>query len=229
MEGEWKYSRRELSPPDITEAQAMALSKEALVAHTMGLQEDRRKVREERDHLASTDRKLESMVTAEIIKEEIAERITEGKAFGLFYIDLDNFKGFNDTYFHLAGDELLELLETLFNRAKDEVNSPVTLGRMGGDEFLVLMADIEQGGRRSNPMVQMDNIYAMLREIEVRLLEAEPRARALGMGFSIGCAMYDPRHPVDAKTLILQSEEAMYEEKKDRQDQLKAAGLYHRR
>jgi GGDEF domain-containing protein len=87
---------------------------------------------------------------------------------------------------------------------------------MGGDEFLVLVIRFSDGGQRSSDILrQMDNVYELLRHIERRLLEADPRAGEVGVGFAIGGAVYDPSRPVDAETLIKQSEEAMYEEKPD--------------
>lgn len=229
MEHEREHSR-ELSPPDITFEQAMQLSKRALSARLLEVQVDRRRLLEE----GETDQKLRSMLTARVITERVEQRIGRGEAFGLFYVDLDNFKHYNDTYLHIEGDYLLDLLEVIFNetfrRENDEVASPFTLGRMGGDEFLLLMADIGPGGRRSSDLMeQMGNVLAMLRDAEARLLEAEPRAREVGVGFSIGYAVYDPADPVDAKTLIKRSEEVMYAEKKERQAQLKERGLYTER
>ena len=58
---------------------------------------------------------------------------------GVVYIDLDNFKSVNDTMGHAAGDEVLVLVVdrlTAANRADDEI------GRLGGDEFLMLLRGI---------------------------------------------------------------------------------------
>lgn len=54
----------------------------------------------------------------------------------LLYVDLDQFKVVNDTCGHVAGDELLCQLTTLF---KDALSSNMTLARLGGDEFGVLV------------------------------------------------------------------------------------------
>jgi diguanylate cyclase (GGDEF)-like protein/PAS domain S-box-containing protein len=56
----------------------------------------------------------------------------------LLYVDLDQFKVVNDTCGHVAGDELLCQITTLFS---DQLESNMTLARLGGDEFGVLVED----------------------------------------------------------------------------------------
>jgi diguanylate cyclase (GGDEF)-like protein len=208
----------------------MQMSHAALVAHTLRVQADRRRV-------ATTDQKLETMLIADVILRQIEHRIEQGKAFALFYIDLNNFKRFNDTHDHIEGDGLLRLLEGVFNETFHRSNDTFQLARMGGDEFLLLMADLEGGGRRSSdPDQQMENISqlveavrARLLEMEAQLLEAEPRAYAAGVGFSIGQAIYDPANPVDAIELVKQSEASMYKDKARNHEILRKRGLYTER
>jgi diguanylate cyclase len=64
----------------------------------------------------------------------------------LFFIDLDNFKGVNDTYGHAQGDQLLALVaDRLRTVASREGGAPV-VGRLAGDEFTLLFAGIESAG-----------------------------------------------------------------------------------
>ncbi|WP_117233834.1 diguanylate cyclase [Vibrio maerlii] len=60
----------------------------------------------------------------------------ENSFLGLLLVDIDHFKQFNDTYGHVAGDDLLTRLSKLF---KAHFNSRASLIRYGGDEFLVLI------------------------------------------------------------------------------------------
>jgi diguanylate cyclase (GGDEF)-like protein len=76
---------------------------------------------------------------SEILDRELVERRrSDGSA--LLFIDLDGFKMINDTWGHSAGDELLVLAA---DRICSSVREGDVVARMGGDEFVVICADIE--------------------------------------------------------------------------------------
>jgi diguanylate cyclase (GGDEF)-like protein len=94
---------------------------------------------DEMEHLASQDA-LTGLSNRRKVEREIEVRIRSGQTFSVISLDLNGFKQLNDTYGHLAGDDLLTQfaveLRTVF-RSYDVV------GRMGGDEFIALLdADI---------------------------------------------------------------------------------------
>ncbi len=70
------------------------------------------------------------------VREALALSISEGMSHALIFIDLDRFKLVNDSYGHQAGDRLLMLVAEVLQHALREEDC---LGRMGGDEFAVLM------------------------------------------------------------------------------------------
>ena len=73
------------------------------------------------------------------LENELARAARYDRDIALFYIDLDRFKLINDTYGHETGDEvLLGVAETLGLTTRDTD----TVGRLGGDEFLVIAPDI---------------------------------------------------------------------------------------
>jgi diguanylate cyclase (GGDEF)-like protein/PAS domain S-box-containing protein len=119
-----------------------------------------------------------------------------GDHMGVLFCDADHFKAVNDTWGHLVGDVVLL---TLAERMIDCVRPEDTVGRMGGDEFLVLLpgvpsldeviATAEKIGRRvSEPMLLRDNI--------------------IRVSMSIGAILADPDQPID--NLIARADQAMY-------------------
>ena len=73
------------------------------------------------------------------IEEELADRVVKAQPFAVLYLDLDNFKAFNDAYGFLRGDEVITLLATAARRAVMEAGEPAPfLGHIGGDDFVVV-------------------------------------------------------------------------------------------
>jgi len=73
------------------------------------------------------------------VEEEIADRVAADDPFGVCYVDLDNFKAFNDRYGFLRGDEVITLLATAMRRAVGEMGEPPPfIGHIGGDDFVAV-------------------------------------------------------------------------------------------
>ena len=71
------------------------------------------------------------------VQEEVAKRAAAEEAFGLMYIDLDNFKAFNDHYGFLRGDEAIKLLAKCAGEAVQRHGGDNGfLGHVGGDDFV---------------------------------------------------------------------------------------------
>jgi diguanylate cyclase (GGDEF)-like protein len=73
------------------------------------------------------------------VQEEVSRRVVKGDPFALAYIDLDNFKAFNDHYGFLRGDEAIKLLAKCIGDALDSVARDNFLGHVGGDDFVVIV------------------------------------------------------------------------------------------
>ena len=120
---------------------------------------------------------------------------------GVLYIDLDRFKNVNDSLGHPVGDELLgALARRLHERVRDED----TLGRLGGDEFLLILENL----RRS------DDAARVAREL-LELLDKPfelPSGHQVYMGASIGISMY-PDNGQTGTELIQHADVAVYQAK----------------
>ncbi|ENY73021.1 GGDEF/EAL domain-containing protein [Aeromonas diversa CDC 2478-85] len=119
---------------------------------------------------------------------------------GLLFIDLDGFKLINDTLGHSAGDQLLRLLA---DRLRSAIRSNDLLTRQGGDEFLILVPQVQQ------PQELLTLAEKVLQTIRPPIpLSPEP----VSISASIGIALF----PDDASTpeaLLQAADSAMYEAK----------------
>jgi diguanylate cyclase (GGDEF)-like protein len=77
------------------------------------------------------------------LAREVARALRSGSQLALLALDLDHFKMINDTYGHLAGDEVLRAAGTLLNRA---ARGGDVVARTGGEEFAVLLPDTDAAG-----------------------------------------------------------------------------------
>jgi diguanylate cyclase (GGDEF)-like protein/PAS domain S-box-containing protein len=132
----------------------------------------------------------------------LARARRSGSSVALLYVDLDDFKAVNDSLGHAAGDELLRRIAV---RLKAVVRSTDLLARQGGDEFLILLTDLDKDPRLG--------AEAVAKQVETALLEPFHLADAeFEVGASIGISMY-PDDAADADTLLRHADAAMYEVK----------------
>ena len=129
----------------------------------------------------------------------LAER-PEGERAGLLVLDLDNFKMVNDTYGHLYGDAFLARVGTSLRRL---FRPSDVIGRIGGDEFLILMKAIP-----SETMLRerCEQLLVTFREL------FEDMAPNLDVSFSVGAAVV-PDHGTNYNDLFKHADEALYRTK----------------
>lgn len=87
----------------------------------------------------------------------------------LLIIDMDNFKGINDTHGHAAGDACLKLVGQVL---RHDIRDMDTAARLGGDEFVILMADTSADamlGRIQSLIWKLNNLSIIWNEAEVRI------------------------------------------------------------
>ena len=122
------------------------------------------------------------------------------KEFALMFIDLDKFKEINDTLGHDVGD--IVLIEIAL-RLKNTLREVDTVARLAGDEFLVIIEDIES--RESIQLVAQKLLEALGVAIVVDKINLYVTA-------SIGISIY-PDHTEDPKVLVKHADQAMYKAK----------------
>ncbi|MCF0124993.1 MAG: diguanylate cyclase [Clostridia bacterium] len=78
------------------------------------------------------------------IHAELKKRISRDEPFSVLYLDLDNFKAYNDVYGFLKGDEIIELTaETIINILQNEKLENTFVGHIGGDDFVAIIPGTE--------------------------------------------------------------------------------------
>ena len=78
------------------------------------------------------------------IHAELKKRLFNKEDFGVLYLDLDNFKAYNDVYGFLKGDEIIEFTaETILNCIHNSEFSDTFVGHIGGDDFVAIIPGIE--------------------------------------------------------------------------------------
>jgi len=122
------------------------------------------------------------------------------KQVGLLFIDLDNFKQINDTFGHARGDQLLA---TLSRRLADCVRETDTVSRYGGDEFVIVLSEIEQP----------EDAHQVTRKLREAVSgEQLIDDQAWPLSVSVGVSIY-PDDGGDIDMLLKKADRAMYKDK----------------
>lgn len=136
------------------------------------------------------------------VKHAMESARRNGNKIALIYIDLDHFKTINDTLGHDIGDQLLEYVAY---RIKGCVRESDTVARMGGDEFTILLEQLEQ----------RDDVMRVAECALSKLCEPFKIGKhTVKIGASIGISCY-PRDSVELEDLIKLADTAMYHAKSE--------------
>ncbi|WIT14071.1 EAL domain-containing protein [Paucibacter sediminis] len=131
------------------------------------------------------------------LRERLLTARRDAQKLALLFIDLDNFKRVNDSLGHLEGDQVLR---TVADRIGACLRATDTVGRFGGDEFVVLLDEVS--GREDVHVV----LIALLSVVEVPV---RADGRDLSVTPSIGVAMF-PEHGDSPEELLQHADTAMY-------------------
>jgi diguanylate cyclase (GGDEF)-like protein/PAS domain S-box-containing protein len=140
----------------------------------------------------------------EHVTKAVARARRSSGGLALHYIDLNRFKPINDQYGHEAGDEVLcEVVRRLNKVVRDHD----VVARMGGDEFIVLQADIASESAAATVASRLQAAFAQ----PIRLTKGDD----VSVGASIGTAIF-PSDGTTWEELVKNADAAMYAEKANR-------------
>lgn len=149
---------------------------------------------------------LTELYNRETIENQIDNEISLSEMrkseMAVLFIDVDDFKRYNDNYSHATGDQVLKFLAKTI---KTEVEGIGFGGRYGGDEFIVLLRDAET----NDPALFAQRIIAKLNEG----FDADIGER-LTVSVSIGIALIKDNYNTRVEYLIGKADDAMYSVKK---------------
>jgi diguanylate cyclase len=131
----------------------------------------------------------------------IANAKRHGNRVAVLFLDLDAFKQINDSFGHESGDRALQLVASCLSSLVRETD---TVSRHGGDEFLVLLAEVTTVADAQTVAAKVNEALASYSQIDSQQLRLQA---------SIGIAVY-PEDGEDARTLIAFADAAMYQGKK---------------
>jgi diguanylate cyclase (GGDEF)-like protein/hemerythrin-like metal-binding protein/PAS domain S-box-containing protein len=134
---------------------------------------------------------------------ELARTLRFGRPLSLLMLDIDRFKAINDTHGHRAGDAALQTLAAHCHDALREID---IIGRIGGEEFAIILPETDGAGA---------NLLAeRLRESIARQTLATEKGATLGMTVSIGIATLAGGEAARLDDLLSQADTALYEAKR---------------
>jgi len=180
---------------------------------TTDLQESYEKIEEQNVALEKTYRKLELTAQKDgltdiwnrrhfdqVLHREWSRAVRHNHPLSLLFMDIDDFKAFNDQFGHQAGDDcLVRVADVLKAKVKRSVD---LVARYGGEEFVALLTDTDEDGTSQ--------------VAEAIRLGVE----ALGVTVSIGVTVMVPSADRSAEEMIRRSDQAMYRAKKNGKNQV---------
>ncbi|WP_339899119.1 diguanylate cyclase [uncultured Gilvimarinus sp.] len=164
---------------------------------------ERKQMEDRLSHMAGHDQ-LTNLPNRVLLQDRLLTALATAKreqtCLSLLFIDMDGFKPVNDTYGHSVGDKLLQHIA---QRLSASVRVSDTVGRLGGDEFLVLLNGIPEAADVLKVAEKIRNELNRAYTIDDLNLTLAP---------SIGIAHF-PEHGINEQQLIQRADRAMYRAK----------------
>ena len=135
------------------------------------------------------------------LRNELSRQVREQRSFGVILVDIDHFKNVNDTYGHLCGDEVLQAVT---RRMKECIRPYDTVGRYGGEEFLIIASNTDAVGT----LALAERIRGVVESKPVVAQAGEVRVTA-----SLGVAVSTDARSTDPQILLRLADKALYRAK----------------
>jgi len=181
-------------------------NKHGEIKYFVGLFSDitQNKRQQEKLHLMAHYDVLTQLPNRALFADRFSQAIAHSKRQELLlavcFLDLDNFKPVNDTYGHEVGDQLL--IEVA-RRIQANIREEDTVSRQGGDEFAILLGDINSVSHCQNMLKRLHDSLA-----QPYLIGDD----SINIGASSGVTLY-PLDDADIDTLIRHADQSMYQSK----------------
>ncbi len=150
----------------------------------------------------------------ERLSKELLKAKQDGYRVGLFILDIDFFKKYNDTNGHPMGDKLLRSIARILKKTAEAVNG--IPARYGGEEFVVLLP----GRNKFETMAYGDQVRKIIEKTRFPYEEKQPGGK---LTISGGVAVF-PDDAQDEKTLIEKADKALYRAKESGKNRVLASG-----
>jgi diguanylate cyclase (GGDEF)-like protein len=124
-----------------------------------------------------------------------------GRALAIAVFDIDNFKHYNDTFGHVAGDDILKAFAEVLNHENRAMN---LVARFGGDEFVSVLTD-----------TKLDGVRGYVERVKARAAIHETLQK-FGIQISAGVAEFDPDEMATVNDLLRSADADMYRDKASR-------------
>ena len=192
---------------DLSQASQLLEANENLIVSALGAQTEAETANGALDEASRTGRldPLTSLPNRTVLMDRFESAISLAKRHGnrvaLLFLDLDGFKRINDSFGHAAGDRALQRVADCLSSL---VRATDTVSRHGGDEFLILLAEVASASEAAHVASKVNASLATQNRADGRLTNLKA---------SIGISVY-PDDGDDPKTLIDRADAAMYRAKK---------------
>jgi diguanylate cyclase (GGDEF)-like protein len=145
------------------------------------------------------------------IESELSRARRENTKISVSMLDLDHFKKINDTYGHLAGDAVLR---ECMNRVGDSVRTYDSIGRFGGEEFLVILPGADQA-----------DALCVAERIRQNIVEKDADVEEVSISFTISQGLATSNGDITVENLIAMADEALYRAKENGRNRVEHAAV----